>query len=80
MTILHVRNLPEKLYSRLEQRAEEHHRSLDAEVIALLEWALEEVDRTPAMTLSSMRRRRFFSPAAVGAPDSTELLRRDRGR
>ena len=80
MAILHVRNVPQDLYTRLKQRAETQHRSLSAEVITLLEWAIEEVDRASQLSLESIRRRRFFEPASVGAPDSTTLLREDRER
>ena len=80
MSILHVRNVPDELYARLKRRAEAQHRSLSAEVITLLEWAVEEAERSSEATLASIRNRRFFSPAAVGAPDSTTLLRQDRDR
>jgi plasmid stability protein len=80
MSILHVRNVPDELYAQLQRRAETQRRSLSAEVISLLDWALKEVDRASATTLSSIRGRRFFEPASVGAPDSTTLLREDRGR
>ena len=78
MPILHVRNVPESLYADLQRRAESQRRSLSSEVITLLEWALEEAERTSEAPLASIRRRRFFSPAAAGAPDSTTLLRQDR--
>jgi plasmid stability protein len=80
MSILHVRNVPQDLYVRLKQRAETQRRSLSAEVVTLLEWAVEEVDRASELSLESIRRRRFFEPASVGAPDSTALLREDRER
>ncbi|HHH40577.1 MAG TPA: hypothetical protein ENK56_01070 [Chloroflexi bacterium] len=80
MTILHVQNVPEELYARLKRRAQAQRRSLSAEVIALLEWALEEAEASPQAVLASIRRRRFFNPAAVNVPDSTTLLRQDRGR
>lgn len=80
MSILHVRNVPQDLYTRLKQRAETQHRSLSAEVVTLLEWAIKEVDRASEFSLESIRRRRFFEPASVGAPDSTTLLREDRER
>ena len=80
MTILHVRNVPERLYARLQRRAEIQRRSLSAEVITLLEWAVEEADRTSEATLASIRQRRSFNPTAAGAPDSTTLLRQDRDR
>jgi plasmid stability protein len=80
MAILHVRNVPDDLYVRLQKRAETQRRSLSAEVVTLLDWAMVQVERASATTLASIRGRRFFDPAAVGAPDSTALLREDRDR
>ncbi|MBN1136697.1 MAG: hypothetical protein JXM73_08920 [Anaerolineae bacterium] len=80
MPILHVRNVPDELYTRLQQRAEAQRRSLSAEVIVLLDWALEHAERTPKDVLASIRSRRFFDPIAAGAPESTMLLREDRER
>ena len=80
MATLHVRNVPESLYARLRQRAESQNRSLSAEVIILLDRALDETRRDQRAILADIRRRRFFSPARVGAPDSTSLLREDRER
>ena len=80
MPILHVRNVPETLYTDLQRRAETQRRSLSAEVITLLEWALAEAERTSELTLTSIRRRRSFDPVAAGAPNSTDLLRHDRER
>jgi plasmid stability protein len=80
MPILHVRNVPDELYAELQRRAETQRRSLSAEVITLLDWALDQVERAPTTTLASIRSRRFYDPAAAGAPDSTALLREDRAR
>lgn len=80
MPILHVRNVPETLYVSLRRRAERQRRSLSAEVITLLEWAVAEAERTPERTLAAIRQRRSFDPTAAGAPDSTTLLRQDRER
>jgi plasmid stability protein len=75
MPTLHVRNVPETLYDRLRERAQEQNRSLSAEVVMLLDFALEESTDMQAQLLDNIRRRRFFNPAAAGAPDSTTLLR-----
>jgi plasmid stability protein len=80
MAVLHIRNVPEDLYVRLQQRAEMQRRSLSAEVITLLDWAMGQVDRVSATALASIHSRRFFDPASVGAPDSTALLREARDR
>lgn len=80
MPTLHVRNVPESLYARLRQRAQKRNRSLSAEVVTLLDFAIEESGDTQTQLLDSIRRRRFFNPAAAGAPDSATLLREDRER
>ncbi len=80
MAILHVRDVPQDLHARIKQRAASQRRSLSAEVIKLLEWAIEEADRSATVSLAAIRERRFFEPGAVGAPDSTSLLREDRDR
>ncbi len=80
MTILHVRNVPEELYARLQERAKTQRRSLSAEVITLLAWALEEAEHSPEATLAAIRERRAHVTYAEGAPDSVTLLREDRGR
>ncbi|MCA9875263.1 MAG: hypothetical protein KDE56_06840 [Anaerolineales bacterium] len=80
MPTLHVRNVPEPLYERLRERAQERNRSLSAEVLMLLDFALDESEDTQTELLDSIRRRRFYNPAAAGAPDSSSLLREDRAR
>jgi plasmid stability protein len=80
MATLHVRNIPESLYEQIRARAEARSRSLSAEVVVLLTRALEDDRPSPAEVLEEIRRRRSFRPAAVGAPDSTTLLREDRDR
>jgi plasmid stability protein len=80
MAILHVRNVPDKLYEKLRQRAQVQHRSLSAEIIHILQEAVEHPKRTPADILASIRQRRYFQPETIGAPDSTSLLREDRER
>jgi plasmid stability protein len=78
MSILHVRNVPEEIYVALSERARRSHRSLSAEVIALLGQALERGERSVGEILAAIEARRKFQPAAAGAPSSLELLREDR--
>lgn len=80
MATLHVRNVPDNLYQRLREQAESQNRSLSAEVIILLDRALGESSDRQEEILARIRRRRSFTPALVGAPDSTTLLREDRDR
>ena len=78
MATLHVRNVPEPLYEQIRKRADASSRSLSAEVVVLLTRGLEGGRPSPGEVLDEIRRRRSFRPAAVGAPDSTTLLREDR--
>ena len=83
MPALYVRDIPEWLYSRLQQRAKVQHRSLSAEVVVLLEKSIaaEEVRADQVDLLECLRcHRSAFCPAAIGAPDSIELLHEDRDR
>jgi antitoxin FitA len=80
MPILHVRNVPEELYELIQRRAELQQRSISAEVINLLQTALNQAEQPQARILEGIRRRRFYRPADAGAPDSVTLLREDRER
>jgi len=79
MSTLHVRNVPDELYERLRQRAARQRRSLSAEVVVLLDQALEQEEASVTL-LREIRSRRAYSPELAGAPDSTRLLREDRER
>lgn len=80
MATLHVRNIPDDLYARLQEIAASEKISLSAEVARLLEQALEEeqVRMSSRNVLAEMRRRRFTPPR--NAPESIMLLREDRNR
>ncbi len=80
MNTLHVRSVPDELYLRLQKLALTQSRSLSAQVITLLEQAveIEERRRQQVKALASIQRRRFKTPA--NAPSSLELLREDRAQ
>lgn len=82
MSTLHVRNVPEDLYQRISERAASERRSISAEIIELLEAALQERERATAQAdlLARIRRRRSSRPPLIGAPESVALLREDRER
>ena len=80
MATLHLSNVPEPLYEQIRQRAEAHRRSISAEIVDLLTVALGSERPSPREVLDEIRRHRSFRPSAVGAPDSTTLLRQDRAR
>ncbi|MCI0550391.1 MAG: hypothetical protein L0287_05515 [Anaerolineae bacterium] len=80
MNTLHVRSVPDNLYNRLQQLAQSRNRSLSAQVITMLEQALEIEERRKkqAKVLASIQRRRFKAPK--NAPSSLDLLKEDRAR
>jgi plasmid stability protein len=55
MTTLTIKNLPGELYERLKQRAAEHRRSINSEVIICLERALSNSRIDAAAFLSRAR-------------------------
>jgi plasmid stability protein len=82
MAILHVRNVPEKLYRRIQKLAEEENRSLTAEVIQLLHQGLRarEARRGAAAVIERIRQRAQKIELPRDWRDSAELLREDRNR
>jgi plasmid stability protein len=82
MAILHVRNVPAKLYKRIQKLAEEENRSVTAEVIQLLGQGLQarEARRGAAAVIERIRQRAQKIELPRGWKDSAELLREDRSR
>jgi len=89
MATLHLQNVPDDLYEKLKKLAASHNRSIDAQVITLLESALPTETKPPQNNtpnkdvkeiLAESRRRRRLNPADFGLPDSTTLIREDRDR
>jgi len=83
MPILHVRGIPEELYDDIKRRAAAEHRSLSAEVIALLERGLAAPVREFSMKewLEDARRFSDEMEAKYGpykGPNSADLIREDR--
>ena len=73
MATLHVRNVPDSLYERLRRQAEAENRSLSAELVILLDRALESWPE-PADVLERARHRRYSDLVPVGAAgDAGEL-------
>ena len=75
MTVnLSIKNAPDQVVQRLRERAKRHHRSLQGELLAIIEAAVEE-DRpaTPAEVLAEVRRLGVRTPSEAAA-----LIRADR--
>jgi plasmid stability protein len=82
MATLHVRNIPDEIYLQIQALATKRNRSLSAEVVFLLQHALDEekMRREQSRLLSDIRRRRMAQKRRQKALDSVRLLREDRSR
>jgi antitoxin FitA len=73
---LSIKNAPDDVVERLRQRAERHHRSLQGELLAIIEAAArEDQPATAADILAEVRRLGLQTPREAAA-----LIRSDRGR
>lgn len=71
---LSIKNAPDKMVQRLRERAERHHRSLQGELLAIIEAAVQdERSSTPANILAEVRRLGLRTPSEAAA-----LVRADR--
>lgn len=82
MATLHVRNIPERLYKRIQKLADEENRSLTAEVVQLLGQGikLRETRREAGVTLEHIGQRAQKTRLPATWQNSTDLLREDRSR
>jgi plasmid stability protein len=80
MPALHLNDVPNEVYERIQRLAAAHQRTLEAEAVNLLRQGVASGagDRSQAELLAELARRSFTPPP--GTPDSVELLREDRGR
>jgi plasmid stability protein len=71
---LSIKNAPDDVVEGLRRRAERHHRSLQGELMAIIEEAVRS-DRTlgPAELLAEVRRLGLQTPA-----ESADIIRADR--
>ena len=73
---LSIKNAPDDIVRRLRQRAERHHRSLQGELLAIIEEAVRpERASSPSELLAEVRRLGVRSPA-----ESAAIIRADRDR
>ena len=73
MPSVSVKNVPEELMERLRARAKQHHRSLQGEMLAIL----EEAARPKKLTVAEARRR--LDELDFRTPDqATQWIREDR--
>lgn len=83
MATLYVENVPDDLYKALRQRARERHRSIAAEVLALLGENVPTASELRARRelLRKLEQVRSKRAAARGSlPSTEEMQRQDRAR
>ncbi|MBC1236322.1 hypothetical protein [Nostoc sp. 2RC] len=88
MATLHALNIPDELYAQLQELAKAENNSIDAQVITILQNALQakmqptedERRKNVPKLLEEISHRRRLNPADFGLPDSTQLIREDRDR
>ncbi len=68
-----IKNVPDELAERLRERARRNHRSLQGEVMSILETAEVRPKLTIDQLLEEAKSRDFHTPS-----ESTEIIRRDR--
>ncbi len=74
-----VRGVPQSTLDSLKERAAQHRRSLQQELLSILEVAATPVlDRTPEQVAAAIRERLAQTGRVFG--DSTPLIREDRER
>lgn len=74
-----VRDVPEHVVNALKRRAVSHRRSLQQEMLEILEQAAERPDATTAAQIATAIRERLAA-RGVAFGDSTPLIRSDRER
>jgi antitoxin FitA len=71
---LSIKNAPDDVVERLRRRAERNHRSLQGELMAIIEAAaIEDRSLTPAELLAEVRKLGLSSPS-----EATAMVRMDR--
>lgn len=69
-----IKNVPDDLADRLRERAQRHHRSLQGELMSILEQAVEEP--TPLTPSDLLRLAR--EEGLISADESVRMIREDR--
>jgi antitoxin FitA len=65
---LSIKNVPDGLVVRLKERAARNHRSLQGELVSIIEQAVSQPDRlTPRDVLAEIRRLGLRTPAEAAA-------------
>ncbi len=89
MATLNTLNIPDELYEQLQELAKAENSSVDAQVITILQNALQKTKtqltederrKNVPKLLEEIRLRREKLPTDIEWPDSTAMIREDRDR
>jgi hypothetical protein len=81
MANLSLRDVPDDLYQQIKEIAERERRSVNQQILVLLERSVQHQQRPKAEVWERIKRRREAISARVGImPDSTEQIAEDRNR
>jgi len=81
MVNISLRDVPDELYQQLKQMAELERRSVNQQILVLLERSLKFHQRPSVEVLQRLAQRREAIASRVGlTPDSAELVAEDRSR
>jgi len=81
MTNLSLRDVPDELYQQIKEMAERERRSINQQILVLLERAVQQQQRPNPDVLKRIDRQREAIAARIGIiPDSTEQIAADRSR
>lgn len=81
MVNISLRDVPDELYQQLKQMAESERRSVNQQILVLLEYSLKLRQRPSAEVWQRIEQRREAIASRVGlTPDSAELIAEDRSR
>ena len=83
MATLYVQNVPDHLYEALRRQAQEHRKSISAEVVSLLELNVPTAQELASRRDFLRQAQRLQKSQGRGAgpfPSTEEMQREDRGR
>jgi hypothetical protein len=81
MTTISLRDIPENLYDRIRELAEHERRSINQQILVLLERAIAHPHRPPLDVVARIHQQRTLLAKKTGLQhDSTEILLEDRNR
>lgn len=81
MANLSLRDVPDYLYQQIKEIADRERRSVNQQIVVLLERSVQQLKRPKADVLERIDQRREAIAARVDVmPDSTEQIAEDRAR